>query len=199
MSSATDRLELIAYHEAGHAVIALVLGLNIGRRGVTIIPDKTSVGSTDLPRFWVSGGFIAPRTHVRIENYAVAYLAGPAAQDRFRPRSRFRGHSDLDQAADLLGCISESSRVATARLDVAIRRARHLVGRHWSDVVAVAGALIEHRILSMMQVQEVLRRSIPPQTEKHDQERNWGKAPEEACSSHMPISTLPLSDLNVRE
>ena len=34
------RHESTAYHEAGHAVAAFVLRLKIGRRGVTIVPDK---------------------------------------------------------------------------------------------------------------------------------------------------------------
>ena len=32
--------ESTAYHEAGHAVAVFVLRLKIGRRGVTIVPDK---------------------------------------------------------------------------------------------------------------------------------------------------------------
>ena len=34
------RHEGTAYHEAGLAVAAVVLGLKIGRRGVSIVPDK---------------------------------------------------------------------------------------------------------------------------------------------------------------
>ena len=34
------RHESTAYHEAGHSVAAFVLRLKIGRRGVTIVPDR---------------------------------------------------------------------------------------------------------------------------------------------------------------
>jgi ATP-dependent Zn protease len=32
--------ESTAYHEAGHAVAAFVLSLKIGKRGVSIVPDR---------------------------------------------------------------------------------------------------------------------------------------------------------------
>jgi ATP-dependent Zn protease len=40
MNRRRRRHESTAYHEAGHAVAAFVLRLKIGRRGVTIVPDK---------------------------------------------------------------------------------------------------------------------------------------------------------------
>jgi len=41
MNRRRHRHESTAYHEAGHAVAAFVLGLKIGRRGVSIVPDKS--------------------------------------------------------------------------------------------------------------------------------------------------------------
>jgi ATP-dependent Zn protease len=40
MNRRRRRHESVAHHEAGHAVAAFVLGLKLGRRGVTIVPDK---------------------------------------------------------------------------------------------------------------------------------------------------------------
>ena len=40
MKQRRRRYESTAYHEAGHAVAAFVLRLKIGRRGVTIVPDR---------------------------------------------------------------------------------------------------------------------------------------------------------------
>ena len=40
MNRRRRRHESAAYHEAGHAVTAFVLRLKIGKRGVTIVPNK---------------------------------------------------------------------------------------------------------------------------------------------------------------
>ena len=95
MNAKRRKLEGTAYHEAGHAVAAFFLHLKIGRRGVTIIPDKIkdTLGTAHVLQSLCENPdiSISPSTHVRIEDYALMSLAGDAAQKKFNPHCRFGG------------------------------------------------------------------------------------------------------------
>ena len=45
------RHESAAYHEAGYAVAAFILRLKIGRRGVSIVPEKKHATRGVTPRY----------------------------------------------------------------------------------------------------------------------------------------------------
>jgi ATP-dependent Zn protease len=149
-----------AYHEAGHAVAAFILDLRIGRNGVTVVPDKIkqTLGmahvlmqlqeNPDVP--------VSPRTHVRIEKHAVMWMAGDAAEKKFRPGRHYGGRKDLQDAADLLGYISGSNEITEARLKVAKLEAHSLVELRWREITAVANALVERKTLTAEQVHEVI-------------------------------------------
>jgi ATP-dependent Zn protease len=151
-----------AYHEAGHAVAAFFLHLSIGRKGVTIIPDKinNSLGSAHVLAQLRENPELSdsPRTHVRIEDYAVMGLAGDVAEKKFHPRRRFGGHRDLNDAANLLSYISGSNEVVQARMNVAIRCARDLVNCRWKEITAVATDLLEKKTLTGREVKEIIVR-----------------------------------------
>ena len=149
-----------AYHEAGHAVAAFLLGLRIGRNGVTVVPDKIeqTLGTAHVlarlqERPDVS---VSPRTHVQIENHAVMCMAGDVAEKKFRPRRHYGGQTDLLHATDLLSYISESNEITTARLNVATLRARSLVELRRREITAVANALVERKTLTAEQVREAI-------------------------------------------
>jgi ATP-dependent Zn protease len=149
-----------AYHEAGHAVAAFFLGMSIGRNGVTIVPDKIkqTLGTGHIlsqlrERPDVS---VSPRTYVQIENRAVMDMAGDVAEKKFRPRRHYGGQTDLLHASDLLSCISESNEITTARLNVAVLRARSLVELRRREITAVANALVERKTLTAEQVCEAI-------------------------------------------
>src|SRR5258708_560095 len=119
-----------AYHEAGHAVTALFLGLRIGRKRVTVLPDKVkqTLGATHVlkqlrERPDVS---VSPRTHVQIENHAVMCMAGDIAEKKFCPGRHYGGQTDLKHALNLLESISRSDEITEARLKVADLEARSL-------------------------------------------------------------------------
>ena len=79
--------ESTAYHEAGHAVAACVLRLKIGKRAVTILPDKerNMFGYAKLTAQLRERPDCATRarTRARIEAWAVAHLAGDVAERKF--------------------------------------------------------------------------------------------------------------------
>jgi ATP-dependent Zn protease len=138
MNRRRRRHESTAYNEAGHAVAAFVLRMKIGRRGVTIVPDKEHdvLGYANIAAQLRERPdcAIGARTRARIEAWAVAHLAGHVAERKFNGRRRFDGHSDLLQASDLLEYISTSVEQFDARLRVAYVGAQDLIEDNWPSV-----------------------------------------------------------------
>jgi ATP-dependent Zn protease len=149
-----------AYHEAGHAVAACVLRLKIGKRGVTILPEKerNMLGCANIAAQLRERPDCATsaRTRARIEAWAVAHLAGDVAERKFNGRRSFGGHSDLLHASDLLEYISSSVEQFDARLRVAYVGAQDLIEDNWESVQAVAEELLRKRTLSADEVAKLV-------------------------------------------
>ncbi len=120
--------ESTAYHEAGHVVAAVVLHLRIGKRGMSIIPEKANdiLGVAHIlqqlrekPECNRSAGM-----QMRLEKLAIVCLAGDAAERKANKRRRFGGHQDIQHAAALLGYVSTSFEQHDARIEVARLGAR---------------------------------------------------------------------------
>jgi ATP-dependent Zn protease len=154
------RHESAAHHEAGHAVAAFVLGLKLGRRDVTIVPDKERdmLGYANIAARLRErpDRATSARTKARIEAWAVAHLAGDVAERKFNGRRRLGGHSDLLQASDLLEYISTSVEQFDARLRVAYVGARDLIEDNWVSVQAVAEELLRKKTLSADEVAKLV-------------------------------------------
>ena len=100
---ATEAERHTAYHEAGHAVMAMWLGRDIHR--VSILPNKTRLGQCELKK----GARRASQD--RLEDEVLILLAGAVAEGRLTGRYCWEGaSSDLRQARVLT-----ESRAGTAR------------------------------------------------------------------------------------
>lgn len=85
---------LAAYHEAGHAVIALLLGRDVHR--VSVVPNKTRLGQCQLKK----GTIKVPKDWLETE--VLILLAGVAAEGRVSGQYCWQGASqDLRQARAL--------------------------------------------------------------------------------------------------
>jgi hypothetical protein len=73
--------EAVAYHEAGHAVIANYLEVPFSRASIEE-REGHSLGRVDVKPDW--------RRRDWVEPYCVAALAGSFAQRRYNPRSQWR-------------------------------------------------------------------------------------------------------------
>src|SRR5712692_11590899 len=88
----------VAYHEAGHAVAAILLGIRLGE--VSLAPDETAryLASTTVrlaegSQQLIEPGLLPPQEADRLACFC---FAGDAAQCRFAPRSVRLRHKAFD-------------------------------------------------------------------------------------------------------
>jgi sugar (pentulose or hexulose) kinase len=130
---------IAAHHEAGHAVVAHMLGCHVKRVSI----DEGGGGATLIR--WGRGGH-------RTERQILSNLAGPFSQRRFAPHSRWRSRNhagfaaawrDFDNVATLIYDLHGKGRVAEKYRSYMEARAESLVDEHWLRIESVARALME--------------------------------------------------------
>jgi hypothetical protein len=161
------RLEATAYHEAGHAVMALELRRRF--KHVTVVPKDDSLGhvlKTDAPDWFrpdCPGFGDELKTERWIERELLIGPAGVAAEGRFLGRRNQRGaSSDYRTAINLGSYIYCDPTLLGKYLEFMIERVRVLVAQpaNWIRIEALARELIEWGHLSYRQAREVCRRAF---------------------------------------
>jgi hypothetical protein len=160
----------IAYHEAGHAVVAAMLGILPKKSGITIVPDKKGVlGSVSFSRnagFHDSGKRWSPRYTRKI---ILAQYAGPAVSKKLVPGLDLLeegGYCEGDmifsehlmRSCEIPSCEWIGDPAFTAFKERAWDEAVALVESNWSAIKAVAKALLERHALSGVQVLSILKK-----------------------------------------
>ena len=143
----SPRLDIVAYHEAGHAVVSRMLGLRV--KSVTIRPGSVLIDS-------FSG---APT-----EKQILILLAGIYAQRHFAPHSSWRSRSqshpnsgyDFDKVALLIHDQHGNGRVADLYSRYAFAKAEQLVEGSWQHIEVVARALLERGTLTGAEMYQVM-------------------------------------------
>jgi hypothetical protein len=146
-----SQIEATAYHEAGHAVIAFLLGYR--PQSVTIVPTFDTAGHIiqDNPlhgfQLDLDG---SDEARLRVETVITICFAGPIAQKRYNPRSWRRAHGqwDYEKIAELALRVCGSSEQATAFIRWREIVACDMVKAHWPRIQLVAGQLLERENLS---------------------------------------------------
>jgi AraC-like DNA-binding protein len=154
---------LVAYHEAGHAVIALRLGL-LRKKGASIVPNDYSSGRVHPRRGRGEDGDISNgQAQLLAERHVMICMAGIEAERRHNPRSARSWHfeSDRDQAIDWLGTVCEfSSDQFAAYWKLLQIRTRDMVQAHWWRIEAVAARLLVSKTLTGDQIREVIQEAV---------------------------------------
>jgi hypothetical protein len=163
----------IAYHEAGHVVVAHYVGLPMRR--VTIVPSGDWQGSatyhrSPLKRFNLDLD-INDRAYRRAERDTLVTLAGGVAQKRYAPGSvggddgadedglRSGCAGDWGYAADLAFTLHrDSQRRAQLHLDYLEKVTACYVDEHWDEIERVAAALLEKGTLDQWQIVAAMKR-----------------------------------------
>lgn len=137
-----------AYHEAGHAVIALALGRPIQR--VTIVPGKTHAGIDSLGQCQIQKGRFRPSKD-GLEDEVLILFAGMAAEAQVTGQ-----YSTAGATQDLRGVRRWVESRASGERQVArlerrlLDKTEHMLSDPalWQAVESIAAALLEHETIS---------------------------------------------------
>jgi len=151
---------VVAYHEAGHAVMAWDQGL--AQHRATIIASKGSAGYVEhswgvSPLFLETG--YGQRLRTAVERNVRVGLAGELAQRRFEPKSIQRFHAAADRATanDLLIALhGHDNALLAAHWKLLELETDAILRRFWRCVESVAALLVEQGTASGKAVREVI-------------------------------------------
>lgn len=155
-----------AYYEAGHAVIAMHLGLGLPETGLSVVPsdDVSEVVSIERDHSDSPGTSLNHNKRQRIESRVMETLAGTAAQRYFRylPTNPVHGEQDQGKALDLLFLISGSNEEREAYLMWLTVRVQDMLTMPavCCQIIAVADALLERKSLTAREVRKVSLRAL---------------------------------------
>src|SRR6516165_9443188 len=154
-----------AYHEAGHAVAAIMQGIAV--HTVTIKPGDnyfglTKHGKTRMDGFQPDYESVPPRVRDRMEKQARCALAGLIAQRRFSKSSirQWHAHQDHRIAADLVSRLAHSIPETEAWLNLLHIQTEQIIDAHWYGVEAIAQALIKRNILRGSEARALIRQAF---------------------------------------
>jgi len=150
-----------AYREAGHAVAAFLL-TDCPFDTVTIVPGEPSVGAVARQHLLDDDDIALAleyghedeirRNRSRIEDAIRVSLAGPYAQRRHDPASKWRRGKDLKEASDLIYCLYKHYHTPAKVIPSFWRHTNVILDDflegHWNAIETLAHRLIRHRTVS---------------------------------------------------
>jgi len=152
---------VVAYHEAGHAVMCRLLRVRIETvdiGGDELYGGRILHGNPMVATSSASADSI--RARLKIEKAIMLCLAGPLAQRKYDPHlTDYGGAVDLEVAMTLAANFFRSRKIAAAYINFATEWVWQKWNdpKIWSTVERLARALIERKRLSGRQVNAIIR------------------------------------------
>ena len=128
--------KLTAYHEAGHAVMALLMGRSVQK--VSIIPSQNRLGAVTIQKGR------SKQVQDKLEAEMLILLAGMAAEAKISGQYNLQGASqDLRLAEKLAMSRAGNTRQATKFIHKMLDKTQHLLSKKytWAAVKAIAKEL----------------------------------------------------------
>ncbi len=155
----------LAFHEAGHAVAAVVLGISITR--VSIVPSIHSFGRVTHGRHepyaaLVEGAPLNERGRQAVRAQVLMSFAGPSAEERLTGWCRSTDNDGYEQA-QMLELLGGSDSEILAELLNLSDVSRQFVEEHWEVIGQLAEVLFDRRMLSGKTVRKIVRRALGAQ------------------------------------
>jgi hypothetical protein len=157
--------EVVAYHEAGHAISAWRRHLRLLE--ITIEPTRIYSGRVRYAKVFRKHELEtsnSDRLRIKVEDFALMCLAGPAAQRKYDPRSiiRMAWHGDHEEAQKILRDYTGSDNEEYLRtyyklIDI---RARDFAACNWKWIDMLARELLIRRTMSRKDFGEFVRTKI---------------------------------------
>lgn len=153
-------MEEVAYHEAGHAYVAVLVGAKV--RSVTIEPDDDDgpKRSGDTQVIWPRSKFGRRQFQ---EKSALVALAGPVAEmiytgDPFHPAHVAEWGKDWQDALQAAAGLEPEPQRQVAYLEQITLELYRLLhhDQHWAGLAALADHLLAHETLESDDVVEIL-------------------------------------------
>jgi ATP-dependent Zn protease len=141
-----------AYHEAGHAVVALALGRPVQR--VSILPDRERLGHCEFKK-----GKFKP-SEDWLEREILIALGGLAAEARFTGDYAWGGAARDHRYVHSLAVQRAGERQAGRLTQRLLAKAEHLLAQesNWRAVELIAAELLEHGVISGRAAQHLFDR-----------------------------------------
>jgi hypothetical protein len=171
--SPSKEIVATAFHEAGHAIANITLGL--GFKYVTIEPDKAagSLGHmtpNDYPAWFNPEIDKSDRGRLFAEKQILSCFAGDAAEAHWRGRHNWRGmRCDFHQLANLTSYVcgfgGEEEAAYIKWLHI---RARNLIvaREHWLQVKIVANTLLKQKHITKRVCERIINEDFCKRTNK---------------------------------
>jgi hypothetical protein len=166
MSAERERLK--AYHEAGHAVVSWVVGLEI--EGASIEPQGSSSGRVSITDIEHMEGYDEVKHRYLVSSYAgvkavESYTGQPTDFDDPNIDPRVKG-SDRDTIMHLVLSLAGPDKSKQVALqEQAEERAQRILEENWRGVEAIAQALLRDRNLDSADLSRILGEANCPRGE----------------------------------
>lgn len=171
-----------AHHEAGHAVVAMRMGLKFKRVTILASPEEGSLGyvlGASEPLWFRPDVELTRRVQKRIKRKIIAGFAGQHAEAKFRGRNPRWGMDSDNQAAVDLAFYVCSPVTVNAYLRDCWHTSRDVVSESWCDIQTVATSLLVSETLNQNEVIKLItsgRSALRARGAKRD-ERTPGGSP----------------------
>jgi ATP-dependent Zn protease len=142
----------VAYHEAGHIAVALLLGIGID--SASILPDKSGFGR--VRPFLFRYNPTQRETKKEKRDMILHSLAGPIAHKKYNPEmDPISGNFDIENVYKFFQELGIPESIYEEHFNKNYKRTERIVNKKWDFVVKMAEALFEKKELEMDEIYRI--------------------------------------------